>query len=89
MEFSNDEDRKICLSPKTGQRIFSEQLKSLAKAFGGVDLTISLHEVLVYHKKEYGYQIMPQTLGFEGMLDCVNALPYIEVRIIHNSRTFS
>lgn len=89
MEFSNDEDRKICLSPTTGRRIFSEQLRTLAKAFGGADLTISLHEVLVYHKKEYGYQIMPQTLGFEGMLDCVKALPYIEVRLIHNSMIFA
>lgn len=78
MEFPNDEDRKICLSQKTGQRIFSEQLNALAKNSGTADL-IGLHEILVFHKKEYGYQIQPQTLGFPTMIDCVKALPYIEV----------
>lgn len=80
MEFSNDEDRKIYLSPKAAQRIFSEQLMSLVEMFAGSsDAMINLHEVLVFHKKQYGYQIIPQSLGFEDMLDCIKSLPYIEV----------
>lgn len=80
MEFSNDEDRKIFLSPKTAQRIFSEQIKDLVEEYTGASDTVtSLQEILVYHKKKYGYQIMPQTLGFHDMLDCIKSLPYVEV----------
>lgn len=81
MEFSNEEDRKIFLSPKIAQRIFSEQLKSMADTFGASDMIVNLHEVLVLHKEEFGYQIMPQSLGFNDMFDCIRALPYIEVII--------
>lgn len=80
MEFSNEEDRKIFLSPKCAQRIFSEQLKSLIESFSGSsDTMMNLHEVLVFHKKQYGYQITPQSLGCEDMLSCVKSLPYVEV----------
>lgn len=80
MEFSNEEDRKIFLSTKTAQRIFSEQLKTLVESYSGAcDTLINLHEILIYHKKHYGYQIVPQTLGFDDMLICINSLPYIEV----------
>lgn len=84
MEFSNEEDRKIFLSPKTAQRIFSEQLKSLIEVFSGSsDSLMNLHEVLVFHKKEYGYQITPQTLGFDDLLTCIKSLPYVEVSIFN------
>lgn len=64
MEFSNEEDRKIYLSPKAAQRIFSEQLKFLIESYSGSsDNLINLSEVLIYHKKHYGYQIAPQSLG--------------------------
>lgn len=80
MEFSNEEDRKIYLSPKAAQRVFSEQLKSLIESFSGAsDTMINLHEVLVFHKKHYGYQIVPKSLGFDDMLSCVKSLPYIEL----------
>lgn len=80
MEFSNEEDRKIFLSPQTAQRIFSEQLKSLVESYSGNSSTIiNLHEILIYHKKHYGYQIVPQTLGFEDWTTCINSLPYVEV----------
>ncbi|XP_055307961.1 meiosis regulator and mRNA stability factor 1-like [Sitodiplosis mosellana] len=80
MEFSNEEDRKICLSSKAAQRVFSEQLKFLIESYSGSsDNLTNLHEVLIYHKKHYGYQIVPQSLGFDDMLTCINALPYIEV----------
>lgn len=83
MEFLNDEDRKIYLSPKAAQRVFSEQIKSLVQSFSGSsDTTMNLHEVLVFHKKQYGYQIVPQSLGFEDMQACIMSLPYIEVPIV-------
>lgn len=89
MEFSNEEDRKIFLSPKTAQRIFSEQLKSLIESFSGSsDSLMNLHEVLVFHKKQYGYQITPQTLGFDDMLTCIKSLPYVEVSILHVRPSF-
>lgn len=80
MEISNEEDRKICLSPKVAQRVFSEQLKSLIETHTKSSDTITnLHEILIFHKKQYGYLIVPQTLGFDDMLTCVEALPYVEV----------
>lgn len=83
MEFSNEEDRKISLSPKTAQRILSEQLKALVEHYTGSSDTITnLHEILIYHKKQYGYQIVPQSLGFHDMLTCIKSLPYIEVSVL-------
>lgn len=84
MEFSNEEDRKIFLSPKTAQRIFSEQLKELVQLYTGgtSDMLTNLYEILFYHKKHYGYQILPQSLGFDDMLTCIKVLPYIEVKYI-------
>lgn len=80
MEFSNEEDRKIFLSPKTAQRIFSEQLRALVETHSGSSDTLTnLHEILIYHKKQYGYQMLPQSLGFDDMLSCIKSLPYIEV----------
>lgn len=80
MDLTNEEDRKISLSPKAAQRIFSEQLKTLVESVTGVgDSIINLHEVLLFHKKQYGYQIMPRALGFDDMLECIKALPYVEV----------
>lgn len=83
MELSNEEDRKIFLSSKIAQRVFSEQLKTLVETYTGSSSTVTnLHEILIYHKKQYGYQILPQSLGFKNMLDCIKSLPYIEVRTI-------
>lgn len=39
----------------------------------------NLHEVLVFHKKAFGYQISPQALGFDDMLSCIKSLPYVEL----------
>lgn len=92
MEFSNEEDRKIFLSPKAAQRVFSEQLKLLIDSYSGSSENLTnLHEVLIYHKKHYGYQIIPQSLGFDDMLTCINSLPYIEVSILtfYKTRLFT
>lgn len=80
MEFSNDEDRKIYLSPKAALRIFSEQLKNLVETLtDSSESMVNLPELLLFHKKHYGYQMAPQSLGFEDMLECIQALPYIEL----------
>lgn len=84
MEFSNEEDRKIFLSPKTAQRIFAEQLKSLVESYSGTsDTMTNLHEILIYHKKQFGYQIQPRSLGFDDMLTCIKSLPYVEVSVFY------
>lgn len=98
MEFANDEDRKISLSPKAAQRVFSDQLKLLIEGFSGApDTLTNLHEVLVFHKKTYGYQIAPQALGFSDMLSCIKSLPYIEmttsngflyIKCLHDDQAF-
>lgn len=46
---------------------------------GTGDNIINLPEVLVFHKKNFGYQISPQTLGFDDIMTCLKALPYIEI----------
>lgn len=80
MDVTNEEDRKIVLSPKVAQRIFSEQLKTVIESVSGTsESIINLHEVLMFHKKHHGYQIAPRALGFDDMLDCIKSLPYIEV----------
>lgn len=80
MEFSNDEDRKIFLSPKIAQRVFAEQLKDLNKVLTGVSTSlVTLGDILNLHKKQYGYQIQPQVLGFDNLLTAVRNLPFIEV----------
>lgn len=80
IEATNDEDKRIRLSTKMAQRIFAEQLEDLVREFTGCAQTcMQLDEVLQLHKKKYGYQIQPQTLGFESILDAIKVLPYIEV----------
>lgn len=80
MELSNEEDRKIFLSPNIAQRIFSEQLKELIESYtGSSDTVTNWPEICVYHKKHYGYQILPQSLGFNDMFTCIESLPYVEV----------
>lgn len=75
MELSNN-----CLSPIIAQRIFSEQLKDLIKRYTGSSETITnWHEFCVYHKKRYGYQILPHSFGFHDMFACIESLPYDEV----------
>lgn len=83
MELSNEEDRKIFLSPNIAQRIFSEQLKVLIESYTGSSETVTnWREILVYHKKQYGYQIQPQSLGFHDIFACIESLPYVEVNCV-------
>lgn len=80
MELSNEEDRKIFLSPNIARRIFSEQLKVLIESYTGSSENVAnWHEICVYHKKHYGYQILPQSLGCHDMFAVIESLPYVEV----------
>lgn len=36
-------------------------------------------DVVKLHKKKYGYQIQPQTLGVKDIIQALDMLPYIEV----------
>lgn len=79
IEYTTDEDKKVYLSPKVARRVFAEQMEELVREFTGCPKTcMKLNEVLQLHKKKFGYQIQPQTLGAENILDVVRDLPYIE-----------
>lgn len=80
MELTNDEDKKIYLSPRVARRVFAEQCEELIQSMTGSRKTcMKLDEVLQLHKKKFGYQITPQTLGVEDILKALGMLPYIEV----------
>jgi meiosis arrest female protein 1 len=88
MEATNDEDRKIFLSPKLAQRVFVEQTQDIIKYATGNHLSmVRLTEILNFHKNKYGYQIQPQCLGFANMFEAILALPYIEVFKIDDDYT--
>lgn len=82
IDSSTEEDRKIYLCPKIAQRVFSEQLQELVIQFTGSSMSmINLNEILNVHKSKYGYQIQPQTLGYQNMIHAINSLPFIEVSL--------
>ncbi|KAH8251987.1 hypothetical protein KR032_001793, partial [Drosophila birchii] len=82
MEMTNDEDKKIVLSPTIARRVFAEQCEKLIRNSTGDSTTcIKLDQVLKLHKKKYGYQIQPQTLGVSSnMVKAIEMLPYVEVK---------
>lgn len=80
IKYTTDEDKKIYLSPIFARRVFAEQLEHLIKAEYGVSNTcVKLIDVLNLHKKKYGYQLQPTTLGESNMLKVIKKLPYVEV----------
>uniref|UniRef100_A0A336LTM4 CSON004407 protein n=1 Tax=Culicoides sonorensis TaxID=179676 RepID=A0A336LTM4_CULSO len=77
---SNDEDRKILLCQEVALRVFAEQLHDLIKNFTGKNTTlVKLSDILQMHKNKFGYQIHPQTLGYETMSEAIQHVPFIEV----------
>ncbi|XP_037959686.1 meiosis regulator and mRNA stability factor 1 [Teleopsis dalmanni] len=85
MELTSEEDKKITLSPKVAQRVFAEQLEELILSFTHLSNTcIKLNEVLKMHKKKFGYQIQPQTLGVNNIMEAIHLLPYVEVLLKDN-----
>lgn len=66
------------------QRIFSEQLRDLTHMMTGSSLTpLSLNALLYMHKKQFGYQMQPQSLGAGyTWFTALESLPYIEVRVL-------
>ncbi|XP_046812509.1 uncharacterized protein LOC111675277 [Lucilia cuprina] len=80
MELTNDEDKKIYLTAKVARRVFSEQIEELiAKTTGSSKTSVKLEDVMKLHKKKYGYQITPQSLGVKDISKAIELLPYVEV----------
>lgn len=44
---------------------------------------INVATVLALHKKQFGYQIKPETLGFPSIWSGIKSLPFVEVCIAH------
>ncbi|XP_034100773.1 meiosis regulator and mRNA stability factor 1 [Drosophila albomicans] len=86
LEQSNDEDKKIMLSPKMARRVFAEQCEDLIRnATGNSTNCMKLEQILTLHKKKYGYQMQPQTLGVKDIASAIELLPYVEV--LHKEQT--
>ncbi|KAH8376689.1 hypothetical protein KR093_000896, partial [Drosophila rubida] len=80
LEQSSDEDKKITLSPKMARRVFAEQCEDLIRnATGNSTNCMKLDQILTLHKKKYGYQMQPQTLGVKDIASAIELLPYVEV----------
>ncbi|XP_017152641.1 meiosis regulator and mRNA stability factor 1 [Drosophila miranda] len=81
MELTGDEDKKILLSPKVARRVFAEQCEDLIRNVTGNSTNcMRLEQVLKLHKKKYGYQMQPQTLGVSDIATAIELLPYVEVQ---------
>ncbi|XP_070075597.1 meiosis regulator and mRNA stability factor 1 [Drosophila takahashii] len=81
MELTSGEDKKIMLSPKVARRVFAEQCEDLIHKVTGIPThCMKMDQVLMMHKKKYGYQIQPKTLGVSDMALAVEVLPYVELR---------
>ncbi|XP_034669100.1 uncharacterized protein LOC117902104 [Drosophila subobscura] len=81
MESTGDEDKKILLSPKVARRVFAEQCEDLIRNVTGNSTNcMKLEQVLKLHKKKFGYQMLPQTLGVSDIATAIELLPYVEVQ---------
>ncbi|XP_050745995.1 meiosis regulator and mRNA stability factor 1 isoform X3 [Drosophila biarmipes] len=81
MGLSSDGDKKIVLSPKIARRVFAEQCEDLIrKVTGNSAHCMKLNQVLMMHKKKFGYQIQPKTLGVSEMATAFELLPYVELK---------
>lgn len=88
IEIYNDEDRKIYLCTKVAQRIFSEQLRDITEMITGNSFTfINVAKVLALHKKQFGYQIKPETLGFPNIWSGIKSLPFVEVYMLRHLKS--
>ncbi|XP_023161530.2 meiosis regulator and mRNA stability factor 1 [Drosophila hydei] len=80
LELSSDEDKKIVLSPKVARRVFAEQCADLIRSVTGNSTnSMKLEQVLKLHKKKFGYQMLPQTLGATDIASAMELLPYVEL----------
>lgn len=80
IEVCNDEERRVALSPKVAQRVFGEQLRDLTRMLTASSCTpMNLSTLLFYHKKQFGYQMQPQSLGIGNMWYAIKNLPYLEL----------
>lgn len=83
VDASSEENRRVFLSGQMALRVFSEQIQEIINNFGENSKSMmKADELLNHHKNKYGYQIQPQTLGYENMIDAFKSAPYVEVRII-------
>ncbi|XP_059617478.1 meiosis regulator and mRNA stability factor 1 [Phlebotomus argentipes] len=79
LEFTNYEQKRIFLSPKVAQRVFVEQIYQILSCTVNVATPVKLTTLLHCHKDKFGYQILPQSLGFMSMEDAIQNLPFVEV----------
>ncbi|ALC40415.1 CG17018 [Drosophila busckii] len=80
MEQNNDEDKKIMLAPKVARRVFALQCEDLIRNMtGNSNNCMKLEQVLRLHKKKFGYEIQPQTLGVPDIESAIKLMPYVEV----------
>lgn len=79
MESTTDENRKIFLSGKIALRVFCEQIQEITKSYNGSNSMIKVEDLMKFHKNKYGYQMQPQSLGYDSIIDALRAVPYVEV----------
>lgn len=80
MEQISEENRRIFLSSKIALRVFSEQIQEIIKCFTESPKSmIKVDDLLKFHKTKFGYQMQPQTLGYENIIDALKSVPYVEV----------
>lgn len=77
---SNDENRKINLSPVLARRIFSEQLNEIVGLYSRrKGIRVPLVDVVNLFRNKFGYSMIPQTLGCNTIDEMMRCLPFVEV----------
>lgn len=77
---SNDENRKINLSPVVARRIFSEQLNEIVGLYSRrKGIRVPLVDVVNLFRNKFGYSMIPQTLGCNTIEEMMRCLPFVEV----------
>lgn len=77
---SNDENRKLNLSPIVARRIFADQLSEIVCLYSKrKGIRVPLVDVVNLFRNKFGYSMIPQTLGCNTIDEMMRCLPFIEV----------
>lgn len=78
IEPNNDENRKLYLSKKVAHRVFSDQVHDIIETSKS-GCILKVEDLKQLFKDKYGYQMLPETLGYENFIDCLKNIAFIEV----------
>ena len=67
------------MSRKVAQRVFSEQVHDIMEATKGSPFILKVEDLKKSFKDKYGYQMLPETLGYDSFIDCLKSVSFLEL----------